>query len=58
MVGAFFPFRATVFFGCFLGLSESRSEAVDVPVPEAAAAARLRGFWFWPAGLAELDGRG
>ena len=58
MVGAFFPFRDTVFFCCFFGLSASGSEAVDAPVPEARAAARLRGFWFWPAGLAELDGRG
>ena len=58
MVGAFFPFRVTVFLGCFFGLSESGSEAVDAPVPEAAAAACLRGFGFWPAGLAELDERG
>ena len=48
------PFRATVFFGNFLGLPESGSEAVDAPVPEAAAAARLRGFW--PVGLAEPAG--
>ena len=58
MVGAFFPFRATIFFGCFFGLSESRSEAADALVPEAAMAARLRGFGFGPAGLAELEGRG
>ena len=59
MVGAFFPFRDTVFFYCFFGLSASGSEAVEAPVPEAAAtAARLRGFGAGPGGLAELDGRG
>ena len=58
LVGAFLPFRATVFFGNFLGLPESGSEAVDAPVPEAADAVRLRGFLLWPAGLAEPDGSG
>ena len=49
MVGAFFPFRATVFFGIFFGLSESGSEAAEAPVPEAAVAtARLRGFGTGP----------
>ena len=59
MVGAFFPFRATVFFSCFFGLSASGSEAVEAPVPEAAAtAARLRGFRTGPGGFADLNGRG
>ena len=59
MVGAFFAFRATVFFSCFLGLSGSGSEAAEAPVPEAAAvAARLRGFGAAPDGFAELDGSG
>ena len=59
MVGAFFVFRTTVFFCCFVGLSGSGSEAAEAPVPEAAAAAaRLRGFGAAPVGLAELDGSG
>ena len=58
MVGAFFAFRATVFFCCFVGLSGAGSEAEEAPVPEAAAAARLRGLGAAPAGLAELDGSG
>ena len=59
MVGAFFPFRATVFYSYFFGLSESGSEAAEALVPEAAAAAaRLRGFGTSPDGFAELDGRG
>ena len=55
MVGALLDFFTTVFFGCFLGLLESRSEAVDAPVPEAAAMARLSDFLLWPVGLAEPD---
>ena len=58
MVGALLDFFTTVFFGCFLGLPESGSEAVDAPVPEAAAPARLRDFLLWPAGLAGPDGSG
>ena len=59
MVGAFFAFRATVFFCCFVGLSGAGSEAEEAPVPEAAAAAaRLRGLGAAPGGLAELDARG
>ena len=44
MVGALLDFFTIVFFGCFLGLPESGSEAVDAPVPEAAATARLHDF--------------
>ena len=59
MVGAFFDFRATVFFCCFAGPSGAGSEAEEAPVPEAAAAAaRLRGLGAAPVGLAELDDSG
>ena len=58
MVGALFDFLTATFFCCFLGLSESGSDAVDVPVAEAAAPTRLRDFLLWPAGLAGPDGSG